>query len=281
MLSEIIYTNELNNLDIREFKINLNSLVDSKKVFDKNIILNQKINIFIENLQQLLNKNGFVIIRNFGTDLDSFIILNFLLSKEIYFSERMNTSLHTFQIKLKSNALSESLYNHGFHTDFLFQDTIPDCVSLQCLIKDPKYPYLGRNYIVDTKKLFLNMMTKFSLTEEYLLNLKLPYTFGKKIIWVKVFSKEDTRISIKIHLSTIDLSKLKKEHFFENVSIIELLNQLGLNLSIDFVLDQGDIVIFSNKYAMHKRGEASLDIKNINNYKSRKMNSIRFFKKYE
>ena len=281
MLSEVIYTNELNNLDIREFKVNLNSLVDSKKVFDKNIILNSKINIFIENLQQLLSENGFVIIRKFGTDLDYFIILNFLLSTEIYFSERMNASLHTFQIKLKSNALSESLHNHGFHTDFLFQDTIPDCVSLQCLIKDPKYPYLGRNYIVDTKKLFSNIMTKFSLTEEYLLNLELPYTFGKKTIWIKVFSKDGTRISIKIHLSTIDLSKLKKEHFFEDVSIVELINQLGLNLSIDFVLDQGDIVIFSNKYAMHKRGEASLDIENINNYKSRKMNSIRFFKKYE
>jgi len=259
----------------------VNFLIDSKKKFDKTIILNQEINIFIDNLQCLLSENNFVIIKNFGTDLDSFIILNFLLSKEIYFSERMNASLHTFKSKLKSSGLSENLYNYGFHTDFLFQDTIPDCVSLQCLIKDPKYPYLGRNYIVNTKKLFLNMMTKFSLTEKYLLNLKLPYTFGKKTIWIKVFSKDGTRISIKIHLSTIDLSKLKKEHFFENVSIVELINQLGLNLSIDFVLDQGDIVIFSNKYAMHKRGEASLDIESINKYKSRKMNSIRFFKKYE
>jgi len=281
MLSEIIYNSELDNLDLRGFKINLDSLVYSKEVFDKNIVLNKQINFFIENLYQLLNKNNFVIIRKFGTDLNFYIILNFLLSKKIYFSERMNASLHTFQIKLKSNALSESLHNHSFHTDFLFQDTIPDCVSLQCLIKDPKYPYLGRNYIVDTKKLFLNMMTKFSLTEEYLLNLELPYTFGKNTIWIKVFSKKDTYISIKIHLSTVDVSKLKKEHFFENVSIVELLNQLGLNLSIDFVLDQGDIVIFSNKYAMHKRGEVSLNITSLNSYKSRKMNSIRFFKKYE
>jgi len=281
MLSEVIYNNELNNLDKRKFTIDVNFLIESKKVFDKTIILNQEINIFIDNLQALLSKNNFVIIKKFGTDLYSFIILNFLLSKEIYFSERMNAALHTFKSKLKSSGLSEDLHNHGFHTDFLFQDTIPDFVSLQCLIKDPKYPYLGRNYIVDTKKLFLNMMTKFSLTEEYLLNLELPYTFGEKTIWIKVFLKENTRISIRMHLLTVDLSKLKKEHFLEDVSIVELLNQLSLSLSIDFVLDEGDIVIISNKYALHKRGETSLDITNINNYKSRKINSIRFFKKNE
>ena len=281
MSSEIIYNHELDNLDIREFKINLDSLVQSKEVFDKNIVLNQKINIFIECLFELLNKNNFVILRGFGTDLDSFILLNFLVSKKIYFSKRMNTALHTFQLKLKSNALSESLHNHGFHTDFLFQDVIPDCVSLQCLIRDPKYPYLGRNYIVNTRELFFNMMTKFSFTEEYLLNLELPYTFGEKTIWVKVFSKEEQQISIKLHLSTVDLSKLQDKHFIKNISIVELLNQLALNLSKDFVLDQGDIVIFSNKYALHKRGEASLDIESINKYKSRKMNSIRFFTKYE
>lgn len=279
MLSEVIYNSELNNLDLREFKINLNSLIESKKVFDKDIILNKEINIFIKDLSQLLNENNFVIIRNFGTDINFYIILNFLISKKIYFSERMNASLHTFHIKLQSKALSESLHNNGFHTDFLFQEIIPDTVSLQCLIRDPKYPYLGRNYIVDGEELFFKMIKSFSCTEEYLLRLTLPYTFSEKTIWIKVFFKEGNKISLKFHISMVDLSKLKDEHFIDNVSVVELLNQLSLNLSKDFVLDQGDIVIFSNKYALHKRGEASLDMQSINEYKSRKMNSIRFFKK--
>lgn len=280
MLNEVIYNNELNNLNLREFKIDLTSLNESKEVFDKNIILNQKINIFIEGLHQLLNKNNFLIIREFGIDLDSFIFFNFLLSKKIYFSERMNTSLHTFRIKLNSDVLSESLYKYGFHTDFLFQKIIPDTVSLQCVIRDPKYPHLGRNYIVNTKELFFYMMKIFSLTEEYLLQLELPYSFGEKTIWIKVFFQEKNRISMKLHLAMIDLSKLRDEHFINEVSIVELLTQLSLDLSKDFVLDKGDIVIFSNKYTLHRRGEVSLNMKNIDSYTSRKMNSIRFFRKY-
>lgn len=277
MLNEVVYNYELDSLDLGEFKIDLTSLDKSKEIFDKSIFRNENTDIFIKYLHQLLNENHFFILRNFGKNLNKIIILNFLLSKKIYFSKRMDTSIHTFHLKLKTNELSESLNTYGFHTDFMFQELIPDCVSLQCLIRDPKYPFLGRNYIVNSRDLFLAMINKFSLTEEYLLNLKLPYTFGENTLWVKVFSQYNDKIAIKIHFSYIDLAKLTKEHFIADISIVELLNQVALNLSTDFVLDEGDVVIFSNRYALHKRGECSLNIQSIDNYESRKLNSIRFF----
>lgn len=277
MLNEIIYKNELDNLEIGIFKLDLTSILKSKEDFDKSIMRNKKIDIFIKNLHDLLDNNHFLILKNFGTNLNNFLILNFLLSKKIYFSTRMDTALHTFYLKLQPDELSENLTTYGFHTDFMFQEIIPDFVSLQCLKRDPKYPFLGRNYIVGSEKLFLVLVNKFFLTEEYLLNLKLPYTFAENTIWVNIFSKDNGKIFIKIHFVYIDLTKLTKEHFIENVSIVELINQVALNLSTDFVLDEGDIVIFSNKYAIHKRGESSLNIHSIDNYESRRLRSLRFF----
>lgn len=274
MENKIIYNNELSSLTNKGFKVNLNSLDKDKILFDSTISNNKEINKYICNLKNKLQSDNFFIIKNFGTSTNDFILLNFILSKKLYFSKRMNIYLHNFKTKIKTLELSEELESGGFHTDFSFQDIVPDFISLQCLETDPKYPYLGRNYIVNAIDIFNVLLKKFNLTKKYLLEISLPYTFSNKTIWLKPFYMINNKIEMKIHIKYIDTSKLKKEHYIDNISLVELINQISLNLAIDIVLDKGDILILSNRFILHKRGECSIDI--INN-KSRELNSMRFF----
>ena len=274
MENKIIYNNELDNLINKGFKVHLNSLDKDKILFDSTIFKSKEINKYICNLKNKLQSDNFFIIKNFGTSTNDFILLNFILSKKLYFSKRMNIYLHNFKTKIKTLELSEELESGGFHTDFSFQDIVPDFISLQCLETDPKYPYLGRNYIVNAIDIFNVLLKKFNLTKKYLLEISLPYTFGNKTIWLKPFYMINNKIEMKIHIKYVDTSKLKKEHYIENISLVELINQISLNLATDIVLDKGDILILSNKFLLHKRGECSIDL--IDN-KSRELNSMRFF----
>ena len=274
MENKIIYNNELDSLINKEFKVHLNSLDKDKILFDSTISKSKGINNYICNLKNKLQSDNFFIIKNFGTSTNDFILLNLILSKKLYFSKRMNIYLHNFKTKIKTLELSEELESGGFHTDFSFQDIVPDFISLQCLETDPKYPYLGRNYIVNAIDIFNVLLKKFNLTKKYLLEISLPYTFGNKTIWLKPFYMINNKIEMKIHIKYVDTSKLKKEHYIENISLVELINQISLNLATDIVLDKGDILILSNKFLLHKRGECSIDL--IDN-KSRELNSMRFF----
>lgn len=274
MTNEIIYNNELDSLNTREFKINLNSLNKDKILFDDKIFKNKEIENYICNLKNKLQLDNFFILKKFGTNTKDFILLNFLLSEKLYFSKRMNIYLHNFKTKIKTLELSEELASGGFHTDFSFQDVVPDSISLQCLETDPKYPYLGRNYIVHAIDIFNILLKNFNLTKKYLLQISLPYTFGSKTIWLKPFYMINNKVEMKIHIKYVDTSKLKKEHYIDNISLVELINQISLNLATDIVLDKGDVLILSNRFILHKRGECSIDL--INN-KCREMNSMRFF----
>lgn len=274
MTSEIIYLNELDNLDIGEFKLNLNSLNKDKVFLDEEVFINNKLLSFKNKIITNLENNNFTIIKNFGTSDDKYIFLNLLISKKLYFSEKLDAYLYSFNTQIATTTLHEDLHSGGFHTDFSFQSNIPDFVSLQCLETDPKYPYLGRNYIANSIEIFQILIKKYNLSEKYLLNIQFPYTFGDKTIWTNPFSKINNKIEMKIHTKMIDITKLKKIHFVDKIPLNELINQLSLHLSSDFVLNKGDIAIFSNKYSIHKRGECSIDL--INN-KSRKLNSMRFF----
>lgn len=240
----------------------------------------------IENLSDKIEKAlyeyNFVIIKNFGTDIDEFRQFNNSISKEIYLSNRMGCSLHSFRTKIYSENLSECAKSGGFHTDFAFQEEAPKYISLQCITPDPKYPFLGRNYVVNVRSIIDSLVQQFHQEEQNLLKISLPYSFGDKVIWVNPFYKDKNGIiAMKIHLSLVDESLLQPEHYINNIPITTILSQIALNYSHDFVLDKGDVLIMSNKYVLHKRGECSIKIKSSLNdkngfYSSRKMNSMRF-----
>lgn len=87
---------------------------------------------------------------------------------------------------------------------------------------------------------------------------------------------------MKIHLSLVDVSLLRAEHYINDIPITLLISHIALDCSDSFVLNQGDVLILSNKYLLHKRGECSIsfqpsmDKKNLF-YKRRQMNSMRFY----
>jgi hypothetical protein len=240
----------------------------------------------IENLsdkiRKVLYKYNFLIIKNFGTDVEEFKVLNNSISKEIYLSKRMGCSLHSFRTKIYSENLSECAKSGEFHTDFAFQEDTPNYISLQCINPDPKYPLLGRNYIVSVRNVIDCLVQKFHQKEHNLLKISLPYSFDKQVTWINPFYKDKSgTMAMKVHLSLVDESLLQPEHYINNIPITRILSQIALNYSEDFVLDKGDVLIMSNKYVLHKRGESSIKIKSSLNdksdfYSSREMNSMRF-----
>lgn len=236
-----------------------------------------------DKIRKVLYKNHFLIIKNFGTDVEQFKFLNNSISEEIYSSKRMGCSLHSFRTKLYSDNLSEYATSGGFHTDFAFQENPPKYISLQCIAPDPKHPFLGRNYIVSVRSIIDSLVQQFYQTEKNLLKISLPYSFGKQVIWVNPFYRDKNGImAMKIHLSLVDESLLQSEHhYINNIPITTVLSQIALNYSYDFALDKGDVLIMSNRYILHKRGECSIEIKSSINdggsfYSSREMNSMRF-----
>lgn len=272
MFNDFFYKKELNEFITGE--LNINSPCEFRQYLCDIISNNNTVYKFVNQIKQQILSDNFIIIRDFGTNYKQFILLNLILSNKLFFSERVGSFLLTFSTRISAKTLHEDLESGGFHTDFSFHDTIPDFVSLQCLQKDPKFPYLGRNYISNVDKIFKSLIKEYGLTENYLLNIKFPYTFDKVTIWNEPFIKSDDKIQMKIHIKMIDISKLTDEHFINGVPLNELINQLALCNSFDFVLDKGDVVIFSNKFVIHKRGECSID---LINKKSRKLNSMRFF----
>lgn len=235
-----------------------------------------------DKIKRILRKDNFLIIKKFGTDIEAFRNLNTSISKEIYLSKRMGCSLHSFKTEIYSEDLSECAKSGDFHTDFAFQKDTPKYISLQCVSPDPKYPFLGRNYIVSVKSIVDSLVQQFHQREQDLLKLSLPYSFAEKVIWLKPFYKDKHgAMAMKIHLALVDESLLKAVHYINNIPITTILRQIALSYSHDFVLDKGDVLIISNKYVLHKRGECSINIKhNLNSkhvfYSGRTMNSMRF-----
>ena len=277
----ILDFNNLKNEALCFQKLRLDNFISGNEDIEKLESIHIKLfkdNISLNNFKQLiidkLMINNYIIIKNFGVDVKKFIILNLLLAKKIYFSNRMNCYLHNFICKINSEELSEELESGGFHTDFLFQNNIPDFISLNCINKDPKYPYLGRNYIIDVNKIFKILVTNFNLTEDYLFNISFPYTFGDKTIWIRPFKKIDNKLEMTIHLKIIDKLKLTKEHLINGIFLNDIINHISLSEGENLVLDSGDVIIMSNKFLLHKRGECSID---LINEKSREINSIRFY----
>lgn len=239
--------------------------------------------VFLSKIKKTLKRYNYLLIRNFGTDVEQFKKLNHLISEQLYFSGRIGSYLHSFKTELYSENLSECAKSGEFHTDFSFQKNSPHYISLQCITPDPKHPFLGRNYVASVNTIVEVLVKQFHQNIKTLLNLLLPYSFGDKVIWVKPFHQDSNgKITMKIHLSLVDVSLLRSEHYINDIPITLIIAHIALDCSDDFVLNQGDVLILSNQYLLHKRGECSIGFQSSANkenqiYKSRQMNSMRFY----
>lgn len=223
-----------------------------------------------------VNNEGFQVIRNFGINEESFINQIKKLSKNnLYFSKRMDSSIHKFQTLPFSENLSESPKSGDFHTDFMFQEAPPEFIVLCCLQPDPKYPLLGRNQIVRVLDLFSALHNTFKIPKTQLFKITLPFTINNKTHWEPLFSRDHrNNIIMKCHLSFLD--KQKCFHLIHSIPLHALLENLCMQYATNLVLNTGDILVISNKYALHKRTECSVHFDETGKIKSREMISIRF-----
>mgnify|MGYP000456260636 CR=1 FL=1 len=281
MLKTIEYGNEISISKEGKFETYTHFPTDKDCSQHSHYIPNKIENTFSIKIKKILHESNCLVIKNFGINTDQFIRLNLLISKKLYFSQRMGSYLHSFKTEVYSDNLSECANSGQFHTDFSFQKFAPNYIALQCINTDPKYPFLGRNYVVSIKDIFDALLILFYKSEEEIFNLSLPYSFGDKVIWINPFYQDKKGgVAMRIHLSLVDSSLLKSEHYIDGISIVVIIGHIALNKSTDFVLDQGDVLIISNKYLLHKRGECSVNIQsgiNNNNFMSREMNSMRFY----
>lgn len=248
--------NSLNNSNITYFPLR----DKEKNTKNKKLIIDKK----------KLDEFGFLVLKNFGDSSEK--LKNFIIGQgyNLFYSEKLDGWLHTFETKIDSSELSEELESGGFHTDFMFQKKPPRYIALQCIKADPKYPFYGRNQIVKIDHL-INEFIKFGIKESEFRELEVEYFLNGEIYKQKLFDSDFKNIKYhqKFAINNIILKN--------NIKIIELINNVSLSVCSDFVLNSGDLLIIDNYTTLHRRSECSVkydDEREV--FESRKMNSVRF-----
>ena len=67
------------------------------------------------------------------------------------------------------------------------------------------------------------------------------------------------------------------EHHYKGSSWLDIVEELGKAYCTDFVLDRGDVALVSNRIALHRRGECSIEFLPEGGYLSRKISTLRFY----
>lgn len=237
-----------------------------------------EISNFLKIIIETLKTESCIIIKGLGDDKRKLIVLSRLVGEKIFYSQKVGY-IDTFETIPFCDSLSETLKGGGFHTDFSSLDYPPKYVALQCVQTDPKHPYLGRNQVAQVNKIILKLETMFPNVVENLLNIQIPIRYSPtNLKWIKLLELKQNKYTMKIHTLLVDKKLLQPDHFFDGIAIQDLVHEVAMEVSQDFVLDIGDIVIFSNEHCLHRRGEASVVFGNkISNWAGRLINSVRFY----
>lgn len=260
-------------------KLNMNrknfALDDISKI--QNLILsNEKLSLFFSQIHTELRHNKFLIIKGGDLDINSLFTVVSALAKEVFFCERLGGFYDEFETVPFLNEYSRSTDVRHFHTDFSGMNNPPDYVAIQCIKEDPKHPFYGRNQIAILDELLDKLELIIEKPTEKLLNIKFPCQYKDTVNESTILHKEKNNIFIKFHFENIIESLLNESHKINGEYIHKIIEAVALNVSKDFVLEKGDIVIASNKFCFHRRGECSLDFEK-NKYYGRKIRTIRFW----
>jgi Taurine catabolism dioxygenase TauD, TfdA family len=226
---------------------------------------------------QGIQKNGYQLVRGFGTDVERLTRdLNIISGGKLFFSERLGGVLHQFSVLPYSHNLSEQASCGGYHTDFMFQPHPPEFIALLCIKPDPKYPFYGRNQIVHYDAFIQKMHTVYGVSELDLLELKVNYVFPNySTIEVPIIQKYGDRNIFRLHTTLMGAASTQK--LLIDTPLKDALDAICGDVAQDIVLDQGDILIVSNHVALHRRSECSLSFNSDgSSFESRKMATIRF-----
>lgn len=223
-----------------------------------------------------IRRDGFQIIRGFGTDL---VHLEYELSSisggKLFYSDRIGSFVHQFRVLPYSENLSEQPTCGGYHTDFMFQARPPEFVALLCLHPDPRHPLFGRNQVVPLHAFVERLNTIFGVSETDLMTIGVDYTFtGKLPISVPILNQLDGKSILKLHTTLMADGKFSA---FDNLPLKAAIEAVCGEIAENLVLDRGDLLIISNHSALHRRSECTLTFDSTcNSFRSREMATIRF-----
>jgi len=244
-------------------------------------LLTEIINVtpYVFNLieEELKTKKDYLILRKFGKNLSTLVSLVYFLSRgKIFHIPRLNNAfIAIFEMK-NSNELSHTLKDGFFHTDYSTHPYTPDYLTLNIVRRDPMYPFYSRNSIVLLNDIidFLKLYNRDLL--KYLTSTDVPIKVNDKIVYQKIINLEDNVIRFHEKLIKDALIITNREN---EVYYIDEFVTICTSLMKDFVLDEGDLAIISNKTVLHKRGPATVKFDNIEKkFIGRKVYSIRFYK---
>lgn len=239
-----------------------------KELFNQSFILDQT----------SLNKIGYQVIRNYGTNVEQFELdFDQASSGQLYFSQRVGAITHQYKVELSSSNLSEDPTPGGFHTDFWVQKFPPPYIAALCLKTDPRYPHYGRTQIAHVTQFIQRMEEAFGISENDLLTHKLNYQLAETIYQYPMLEKRDSQLVFRFHESLFDHQQ-KTPFDTPNMNFHAMLRAVLLDVSNDLSLNSGDLMIMSNEIILHRRNECThaFDLK-TNTWESREMATLRFY----
>lgn len=261
--------------ELRQYSIDVTSPNDfsTKERFSEESLL------VIKKMKKLLSLNDYLIIRDFSAKSNDAMILARLLSDNIFYQGDSLKYIYQFETSpFQTEILSTSLGCGAFHTDFWSIADVPNYILLQCVSPDPKHPFYSRNQVVLVSSLLTKLNELSRDIMPALTNVSLPYMLRNKIVQVKLFSFHEGKAMIRLHPKYVEEHFLEHQHYIDGIPIHHLISDVAQSIADDFVLNAGDILIVSNKFCLHRRGEATVIFdKTLSQWKGRVLNTLRFF----
>lgn len=228
-------------------------------------------------LKNILLEKNYVVVRDVGTEDKAGLMLAKILGGNIFHQGDLGYLYGFKNHPFERSILSSSLAAGAFHTDFWARSSAPDYVLLQCVEPDPRHPYYSRNQVALVSDLLDKMYSVIPEMVGALDGIELPYAVGDKTAKVKLIDYIDKKPAMRFHPLYVADNLLDESHFFGGVPVHSLVSIFAQDVAEDFVLNSGDVLVVSNKYCLHRRGEATIKFNGgVSDWCGRKLNTLRF-----
>lgn len=164
----------------------------------------------------------------------------------------------TFRMSPWTKDLSHTLKEGHFHTDLNTEVAPPAVTAIQCLTPDPGAPLFGVNRVARLQDLLSFLATQGKEdTLAFLCDTTVTMVNDRSMeAWSGTIVKEGR---IRFHPETL---RAGGRRFKDQVSVAETclaeIHAAALEVSTPFWLEEGDVLLVSNRRTLHYRGECSV-----------------------
>jgi len=227
---------------------------------------------FLEEIFLKIRKNGFVIIKNLPFDENDKLCIGISSIIGVPIEPYQSEDTHMVRKQKVGNAVyDQDIYPH---TDGAHWPEPNDFTALQCVSPDQKGGGFSRIVLIDDVLNYLSKNSKDHIINNFT-KIKFPFLLHKnfgnagfhhQLILTQVDQNLDSshvRFAARYIEECIKKYNLKlNQKLLEEVVEFErVINKIGIKTQ--FLLDEGDWLIFDNKRIIHSRTSISLDSKRI------------------